>query len=327
MFGASRGYEQVFARTQGRRPHTLVVSPNKLEAAIQSALEEDLSVMALILEKEAQREQGQNPRDLAMGIVITSPMDTPTSQALYLDGYGALFTLNVRFPLLPPAVKKTEPKSKKPEDSDWEKARRELFEPRGGATGDRLAMPGMASLGDWNGRGGGPEMEYDAGKVESLKRAILETLKNAGNIRHLKPEEAITVRVASNTGNFHSYRKWSADNGGAGSASISFGGPGAGGVGSSVSVTTTTTAGSPDQPGGNPDAVVTKDLRTGLQVHRVAGARGGPGTVVVQDIRTSDESARPAALTIRVKKIDVDNYSKGKMSLEEFQKKATISVY
>jgi len=42
---------------------------------------------------------------------------------------------------------------------------------------------------------GGPEQEYDEKKVEDLQEGLLEALKNATNIRNLKPDETLTVCV------------------------------------------------------------------------------------------------------------------------------------
>jgi hypothetical protein len=43
-------------------------------------------------------------------------------------------------------------------------------------------------------------MEYDAERVEELKDAILESLKNATHIRDLKADESITVVVTGGAG-------------------------------------------------------------------------------------------------------------------------------
>jgi hypothetical protein len=43
---------------------------------------------------------------------------------------------------------------------------------------------------------------YDAKKVEELKRSILEALKQAGNIRALKPDDYLTVVVQGGDGGF-----------------------------------------------------------------------------------------------------------------------------
>src|SRR5262249_53572331 len=65
----------------------------------------------------------------------------------------------------------------------WDDARREVF---GLGEGDFFVKAR---------RDVQPAEEFDADKVNGLRDALLDSLKNAGNIRHLKPEEFITVTV------------------------------------------------------------------------------------------------------------------------------------
>ena len=113
----------------------------------------------------------------AMGIdVLYSPAPGPL-RSLYLEGYGALFLLNVSSPLLPPP--QAEDQQEKTETtSDWEEAKQELFGQSGGGH-----------------IGGVPGEPYDKERVNRLKEGLLEALKNASNIRELKPDDSITVCV------------------------------------------------------------------------------------------------------------------------------------
>jgi len=70
----------------------------------------------------------------------------------------------------------------------WDAARREIFGKKGGwdeEFGDNFKLKAF----------GREPQEYDARKVENLKQALLEALKSATNIRHLKSDESITVCV------------------------------------------------------------------------------------------------------------------------------------
>jgi len=112
---------------------------------------------------------------------------------LPLEGYGALFLLNVSFPLKPAATP-SEEKSEKIEDSEWERTRREIYgrDPdasRSGSTFFKM-VPGEIDMG-----GRARTARYDAQRVEDLKRDLLETLKNAANLLEVKADEAITVVV------------------------------------------------------------------------------------------------------------------------------------
>jgi hypothetical protein len=112
-----------------------------------------------------------------MGIdVFYTPAASPL-RSLYLDGYGALFMLNVGFPFLPPP--QAEGQQEKPEtNTDWEDAKQELYGQRGG--GRAMTAPGEP---------------YDEERVNRLRDGLLESLKNATNIRGLKPDDSITVCV------------------------------------------------------------------------------------------------------------------------------------
>jgi hypothetical protein len=159
----------------------LVIRSSESDLKEQTQLEEDLTVMSRILEKAASERAGghggQPYGGTAMGIgVFYSPAASPL-RSLYLEGYGALFMLNVGFPFLPPP--KAEGQQEKPEaNSDWEDAKQELYGQRGG--GRVMAAPS------------GP---YDEERVNRLRDGVLESLKNATNIRGLKPDDSITVCV------------------------------------------------------------------------------------------------------------------------------------
>jgi hypothetical protein len=159
----------------------LVIRSSDSDPKEQPQLEEDLAVMSRILEKAASERAGgrggQPYGAMAMGIdVFYAPAATPL-RSLYLDGYGALFMLNVGFPFLPPP--QAEGQQEKPEvNSDWEDAKQELYGPRGG--GRALAAPSEP---------------YEEERVNRLRDGLLESLKNATNIRGLKPDDSITVCV------------------------------------------------------------------------------------------------------------------------------------
>jgi len=142
--------------------------------------------MARVLDKAAAEQLGEERRSRAMGIdVFLSPVSN-RPRAFYLEDYGAVFLLNVPLPLLPPP-EKTEPAKEKSEtDATWEQARRELYgkQPFLGDVLDKALRFEVH---------GETLPEYDAKKVDALKEVLLGALRNARNIRGLKPEDAITV--------------------------------------------------------------------------------------------------------------------------------------
>jgi hypothetical protein len=168
----------------------LVVQSSTADSATLANAEEDLSVMALILRKATGAPRAEDRR-VALGIEVDSTVFGSSSGArnIYLDGYGALFLLGVRFPLLPPP-EKTEEKDPKLASSDWAQAREEFLS---GGTGPAPYKVALEQV--WTRSNRQPAEEYDAEKVEELKAALLQALKNATHIRMLKPSDFITVVI------------------------------------------------------------------------------------------------------------------------------------
>lgn len=164
----------------------LVIQFSSTNQTLVQEWEEDLTVMTRLLEESLQRAADEDLSDFktAMGIQLT--MTTARSvRPLYLEGFGALFMVKVNFPVVPP-TKLDEEKSEKTE-SEWEKARQELF-------GRRQAS--------WLGGNVEAGVDYDAEQVDTLKKELIESLKNASNFRHLQPQEyvSITVYGSANSG-------------------------------------------------------------------------------------------------------------------------------
>jgi hypothetical protein len=170
---------------------TLVASPRVAEAKQIPEMEEDLAVMSRLLAKDVEfelRNEGERPMNL---VITTFGDNTRAPEAMYLEGFGAFFHLTVDFPLLPTPEEKTAKPDGPPMDSDWDRTRAELF---GGAALD------AGRRGNWGvaaGREPAPPPAYDADKVEDLKRVLLSCLRNAVNIRGMKPEDWVHVSVSS----------------------------------------------------------------------------------------------------------------------------------
>lgn len=181
-------YQKIVSRGRPNAGRMLVIRSSDTDPSVQANMEEDLTVMSRILDKAAQKSDEDRP-PRAMGIDVFFAPGSGSMRSLYLEGYGALFLLNANFPLMAPAEKAEKEKEKSEEDSDWHRAKRELYGPREGwdeETG-HVFKYGLA--------GGGPGQPYDQEKVADLKRDLLDALKNAANIRNLKADESITVCV------------------------------------------------------------------------------------------------------------------------------------
>lgn len=254
---------------------SLVIRSSDLDPKEQTNLEEDLTVMSHVLEKTLATAFGpQKQGNAVLGVdVFFSPGSNPI-RGLYLDGYGALFTLNVVFPLVP-APKGDVEKGKASTDSAWDEARREVF---GQGMEGKPAYPRSE--------------EYDERKVNKLKEALLDALKNATHVRGLKSEDSVTLCV---------------------SGGPSMGGPESG------------------ERSAEELANLRKQLAE-LQTrytenHPTVIETRQKIKALESQLANNQPRPRGTMLTIRVRKSDVDAFAKDKMSLDEFRKKARIMSY
>jgi hypothetical protein len=113
----------------------------------------------------------------------------------YLEGFGAVFSVRVDFPLIGPqqAPPPSEP-DRKADDSEWERARAELSGSGAGGPDSFRAAPNFLLPGTGE-MGGTPAPTFDQSKVETLKRALTRALRNGSNLRGVKPDEWIVVVV------------------------------------------------------------------------------------------------------------------------------------
>jgi hypothetical protein len=158
-----------------------VVPSKEMDAAELGRITEDTSIMARLLEDVI---EGQTPPEgpgLAMFPILNG---IRSIEGYYLAGYGAVFTVHTAFPLAPPPA--PAPAAREPE-SQWEKAKRELYAPE---------PPGGISLrtGPFSFEGFSAE-KYDAKKVVAARNGILNALKEGIHIRALTKDESIVVIV------------------------------------------------------------------------------------------------------------------------------------
>jgi len=168
----------IIRRGPGSPGRSLVIRSSALDLKEQANLEEDLVVMSHLLEKSLGGAIGPQPKaSPVLGVDVVFVPGSSPARGLYLEGYGALFTLSVGFPLLP-TPKSEVAKENPPADSTWNEAREEVYGQR------------------WEGKAGYVRgEEYDERKVNTLKDSVLEALKNATHIRGLKSDDSVTVCV------------------------------------------------------------------------------------------------------------------------------------
>jgi len=162
----------------------LVVPAAELKGDDLAAITEDMTVMSRIFTRKLSQARWTTERG-RWYVEDYNPFlgrDSGTIEAIYLEGYAALFLMKVDFPLSPsPEAQEEEKTEEEDKDPLWTQMRQEIYAPeeadRRRRTDDR------------------PEEKYDAEKVEELKETLIKTLKHAANIRALKPEQSVILTV------------------------------------------------------------------------------------------------------------------------------------
>ncbi len=166
----------------------LLVLTSQTKAEDLAMIVEDLNIMSRILDNKLGRAQ----RRARFGLLIElddllggsrQPGATQT-QAMYVQGYAALFFMNVDFPLSPPQVQVQ--KVKEGADPVWEQTKRGMM-----ASDKELGLEYMHQR-------DAAARQYDKDTVEQLKATLIKALKHAANIRNLKADESV-ILMASGT--------------------------------------------------------------------------------------------------------------------------------
>lgn len=171
----------------------------------------DLAIMSRLLSKAAASD-GASRNVFRFNFGGIQIGDRRELDALYLSGYGAVFLLDVDFPLVPPPKQpSTHARESKEADSAWENARRELAgmpsgEEGGFGRGNQGSIGfggggfGNGSFGGGRGVGGGyflgsAEVEYRGELVKQLTDSLINALRHASNIKSVGKDEKIIVHV------------------------------------------------------------------------------------------------------------------------------------
>jgi hypothetical protein len=256
------------SRTSSDSVPPVVIQFGAKDASAIDAMEEDLAVMTHIIDRAVDRVGEEVPDALGVPLVYTS--GGRSVRALYLDGFGPLIMVKVNFPVHSPAT--TEAKTPdKQESSEWEDARLHLY------GGNReISVRGSSSA-----------VPYDAGRVEALKKQLITALKNASNMKGVKPDESVSVTVFGSP------------------AAVAGGDAFGAGVG----------RGGGTRPGNS--------LPGGGKGGDVVYERQGASA----NLELARTTLQGTVLTLRAKKSDIDAASKGSLDEEAFTKKVTVSTY
>ena len=175
----------------------LVVPGKPMDPQAVGQTVEDLSIMSRIIEKNA---LGESSTLGGLGEVSAytfyriyrRPAAGPgpffphvgQPKPMYLGGYGAVFFIQVDYPLLPPPPTPQEQQVNPQEDPVWAQTRRDLLEPQSPAALPREAGESAQA----------PE-PYSQEAVDTLKTQLIAAMKHATNIRALEPGDWVTFVV------------------------------------------------------------------------------------------------------------------------------------
>jgi hypothetical protein len=165
----------------------LVIPTAQMKPQDLAAITQDLNVMSRIFDKNLQQ---AHIAPVSGGFFTAHrdvfstffTRDKLTTEAIYLEGFGTLFLVKVKFPLAPP-LEVQEEKSEEDIDPVWMQTKQEIYMPD---SARRFASRIRDHLTE----------DYNTEKVEDLKRTLIEALKHAANIRNLEPDDLVTVVVS-----------------------------------------------------------------------------------------------------------------------------------
>ena len=307
-----------YGRTAGRtdRGRVLVVPTTEVRLEEFDAITQDMQVMLYILEKDLQR-----PR-LIQGVFVDYgdffDRDGQTLQALYVQGYGAFFFMEVDVPLAssPQPQQPQAEKTQQQVDPVWQQAQREIFTPQSSTGAGPFPM----------------RPQYTPENAEELKKEFIRILRHAANIRNLKPDEWVTLTVIGQ---------------GAGAGKV-FGDATSGQVGAEGMQQPGTEESAPAPPAGGRSTggygaggvagyggmygMGGYGGGYGVGGYGVYGGSGGFGSYGGYGFGSMPGLARTEAgprtvLTLRAKKSEVDAFAKGEIDFEQFQQKVKIFTY
>jgi hypothetical protein len=296
--GRSTGIRTAIGPIGSRK--VLVVPADEIKAQDVAVITEDMQVMSHILDerfKETRRIQG----------VFTDfgdffGRDNRQTEAIYLQGYGVLFSMEVNFSFSPPPKPQQQQAEQSDEsvDSTWQRARQQVF------------SPGQFEAAE----GSGSTEEYDSQMVEELKRDLITTLKHAANIRSVQPDEWIILTIIGGGRQAGGFGGGGFMMGGMGmSGGSAYGGTSSGGMGEFGARYGVSSGYGAGMAGGGMGGGMMGGMGGGM------GGIGGMGGFAETGVSSA------TVLTIRAKKADIDDFAKDEQDYEQFRQKVQIFTY
>ncbi|MFZ2146476.1 MAG: hypothetical protein WAV28_04575 [Sedimentisphaerales bacterium] len=292
----------MLGRTGGRK--VLVIPDIEVKPEELDAITQDLLVMSHILDERFK--ESRTIKGVFTDFGDFFGRDNRSTEAIYMQGYGVVFLMEVNFAFSPPLKPEEQKDEETAEQIDptWQRAREQIFSPK-------APMPGMPGFSEQ-----GPGLV----KFDQIKKELIETLKHAANIRNLSPDEWIIVTVIGQgrQGSVVYFRNET--------------------FGNAVPMSGTS---SPRQPSSNKGGGMMGGMAGGG--YGIAGYGGGMGGYgggrsgygggmmggMMGGMAGYGEMSGPSTtvLTIRAKKSDVGDFARGELDFEQFQKTVEIFTY
>jgi hypothetical protein len=297
------------AAAAGPATDVLVIPTTEVAAEAFAQVVEDMRVMLQIL-----REKLSEPRMISGVLYDFGDFfgDSGRSvEALYIQGYGAVFMMKVDFPLSLPTQGQGDSTQADQQAVDpvWQRARDRLYSPPGGMMGFGSRLP--------------QSRQADAKSFEQLKQDLIDSLRHAANIRNVEPNEWVIVTVvgrsgASPTGGFSS-GMGGMGGGMMGAGMGGYGGGMAGGYGG-------VTGGVGGYRGGGygSSGSFSGSASGGFRMEARSQSGGSTG---VRSAAPAQPSAPTTVLTIQAKKADIDALADGRTDLDQFRQKVKVFTY
>ncbi len=316
-----------------------------------ATLSEDVRIMLHIIEDGLEPAR-EGEAGLFMDFGDFFGREQKESQAIYIQGYGALFLLeaNLRLALGPPRSQQSnQSPADEPGDPVWRRAKEKLYPSIGMRRSQQQAPPRT---------------------LDDVKADLIQTLKHASNIRGIDPNEWVIVMVASplqpqsasayGTGGYGGSGDGSAygTSGYGGSGGYSGGGYGMGGYGGASGQSSggmmgaygggaSARTGRGGMMGGGMGASGATAGRTGsgasggmMGGYGRAPGGGGSGSGMMGDTgmgggmgmggfggSAGPTQSSPVTITIRAKKADIDDFAEGTIEYEQFKTLVNTFAY
>ncbi len=174
---------------QGVQP--LVISTEGLQEQELRTIDEDMRIMAHVLADTLGT--AKKSTSWASGIPLLNYARETNTRDLFIKGTGALFFLNVDFPLAGPTPPK-EPIKETPKDTAWERARRKVLGSQHPSNSNHTWF--LQNMAQSNTKANRPLKTFQPTLVDKLLDNLAEALRSAANIRALGDEDRVWVIVS-----------------------------------------------------------------------------------------------------------------------------------